>query len=954
MERDTAERNTRPAPARPADRYVDRRVDEKSDRLKPQLTGLSFEAGEALLEPPGGGRRKGTGESRSRDGSSDAEGIESVHEQLDPETSITKGNRIDLSAEFERPAREFGVASGVVLRASFEQPLLARHFSDKAWVRYLASLSDSWRVDRVTTTLSEGLKTVTESILPLAGRSFWPESPEERFDDAARAGFASIPESRRAEFAARFFNQSPVLANAPLGKEVPLARAELEVGYVPSDPQGFDLAVVVDAVKGAAPALKAIELKATGRATREAFMSGDDVFAAVQAQAKGALLAEGFGKALRAAIEARAKGPFDAGAIRALDRQELLATLRTLPGGEAISKIESLVPQWDRSLLPEGATDLSGLYEGAGSATITGSGAKTLSELAGRLGDVPFSEIVQGLQPIAGEATAGDAPTTRDASACRRALVVFSPPEKDQSRSEEAAAAAEALGFEVDRVYLSREKMDSSGRVQDAGWSAECIARQGGATLAMISSMAPGDEMMVYTAWHSVDFMAMITSQARGRGLHAAYFGAMDGGVDAELAELGAGGEAAKTMNLPTLPVGPDEAPEVAEEVFIANAVATRIGAGASGDRILNATGLRASRVFAPGAPLGGKLGNVESSVVWGPIDERVSKAAEIHAVLCRFIDDLRIGLAMKQEANANHGALAMHTSSGDEAVPDKESWTDKVLRTPLPLDEGIAKVAGDQMDRFNGQSLVRDGKKAGGAKRALVVGNSFPMPYLDGALLDAKDMAARRKGEGFEVTSRQDLKSGDLGREVREFFGAARAGERSDFYYAGHGRREGLVGVDGLVVGSGVIAANVARATQAGAEVTTTIDACFAGKLPVAAEKALDGKDHLPKLAMAQGDDRTTVGLATEANALRDLYLVLSGGGTLGLGELASVATGLSALAAIDVSALKAKKRDGTPAVTLVQLAELHARVCREVEARRAEAKKKAWLDRADDMRVE
>lgn len=475
----------------------------------------------------------------------------------------------------------------------------------------------------------------------------------------------------------------------------------------------------------------------------------------------------------------------------------------------------------------------------------------------------------------------------------------------------------------------------------------------------MVSTMVAGDEAMVFSPWHNVDALAMLMGQARARGLHAAYFSSYTFSQDTELADLASGADTAKSMNLPAMAVGPDDDDAVVHEVFIANALATRIGVGANASTLVGSTGLLASRVFAPGAPLAGQLGQVESSFS-GSDEERVARAAELHAVLCRFIDDLRIGLAKRAEANGQHGALAVHTSSGDEPVPDKASWTDKVLQTPLTLDQGISKVAGDQKDRFNNQSLVRDGKKAGGAKRALVVGNSFPMPYLDGALADAQGMATRRRGEGFEVTRRQDLKSGELAREVREFFGAARAGERSDFYYAGHGRREGLVGVDGLVVGSGIIAANVARATQLGAEVTTTIDACYAGRLPVDTDKALDGKDHLPKLANTPHDDRATAGLATAANTLRDLYLVLSGGGTLSLGELASLAAGLSAIPlagsaspprriAIDVSALTAKKRDGTPAVTLTQMAELHARVCQEVELRRAEAKKKAWLEGGD-----
>lgn len=482
MNRDTPERKTSPASARPDNRYVDRRVDEKSDRLKPQLTGLSFEAGEALLEPPGGGRRKGRGDSQGRDVSSDAEGVESAHEQLDPETPVSRGDRIELRATFEPPNRELGVAHNVGLYACFDQPLLARHFSDKAWVRHLASLSDSWRKWSIADAINKGRDTVTESILPLAGRSFWPESPEERFDDAARAGFASIPESRLAEFAAHFFNQSPVLANSPLGKEVAITKALFDVRFVPPDPQGFDLSVVLDQVKGAAPGLKTIELKATGRATREALMSGDDVVAAVQAQARGALLDDGFGRLLKQGIEARAKGPFDAGAIRALDRDELLATLHNLPGGEAISKIERLEPCWDRSLLPQGGTDLSGLYEGTGSATITNAGAETLTKLAARLGDMPFSEMVEGVSLNGTQTRAGEAPTTNDTTAARRAVVVFPPADQDQNESLQAAAAAEAMGFEVECGTPCRPPQRNAGCAGRHRRDASSAGRERGST----------------------------------------------------------------------------------------------------------------------------------------------------------------------------------------------------------------------------------------------------------------------------------------------------------------------------------------------------------------------------------------------------------------------------------------------------------------------------------------
>jgi hypothetical protein len=153
-------------------------------------------------------------------------------------------------------------------------------------------------------------------------------------------------------------------------------------------------------------------------------------------------------------------------------------------------------------------------------------------------------------------------------------------------------------------------------------------------------------------------------------------------------------------------------------------------------------------------------------------------------------------------------------------------------------------------------------------------------------------------------------------------------------------------VGADGATVGKGVIAAKVARATQAGVQVTSTIAACFAGGLPKTTEKALEGQDHLPVLAYRPEDDDTTKNLSFEANAIRDQYLVLSGGGALDMAEIRFIRASFEQVAKIGAKALEVAAPTGPSTVTLTQLAQLHAALNEVIALRRAEAKKKAWLD--------
>ena len=76
-------------------------------------------------------------------------------------------------------------------------------------------------------------------------------------------------------------------------------------------------------------------------------------------------------------------------------------------------------------------------------------------------------------------------------------------------------------------------------------------------------------------------------------------------------------------------------------------------------------------------------------------------------------------------------------------------------------------------------------------AKRvAFVIGNDTykTLPALNNAQADARGMAAKLRGLGFEVILKLDASSRDIGRSLAEFEGKATNAEVALVFYAGHG----------------------------------------------------------------------------------------------------------------------------------------------------------------------
>lgn len=129
-----------------------------------------------------------------------------------------------------------------------------------------------------------------------------------------------------------------------------------------------------------------------------------------------------------------------------------------------------------------------------------------------------------------------------------------------------------------------------------------------------------------------------------------------------------------------------------------------------------------------------------------------------------------------------------------------------------------------------------------GNRKVAWVIGNSAYQRWgkLPGAKSDAAGMASHYKGKGFDVMETPDLTGSDLNQGARLATANLKRGDEFVLYYAGHGAKCGIVGVDAPldampvnhVLGYPQLADMAATAVGQGYGAKIILDACHTGGL--------------------------------------------------------------------------------------------------------------------------
>lgn len=188
-------------------------------------------------------------------------------------------------------------------------------------------------------------------------------------------------------------------------------------------------------------------------------------------------------------------------------------------------------------------------------------------------------------------------------------------------------------------------------------------------------------------------------------------------------------------------------------------------------------------------------------------------------------------------------GSATLATSSGlDDVARDRDSYTSvflemKKAHPDLSDDDLLDMMARKEVNPGSQTAhLGERSEESVGKKQALIIGNEdyAELADLSGAKADASAMASTYKGEGFEVDQQADLEGKELGSVIQNAGSGLKEGDELLVYYAGHGKREGLLGVDhpdmGSVVSDKNVAAKVSEAQGAGYHATVMIDACHAG----------------------------------------------------------------------------------------------------------------------------
>jgi hypothetical protein len=139
--------------------------------------------------------------------------------------------------------------------------------------------------------------------------------------------------------------------------------------------------------------------------------------------------------------------------------------------------------------------------------------------------------------------------------------------------------------------------------------------------------------------------------------------------------------------------------------------------------------------------------------------------------------------------------------------------------------------------------------------------------------LADAKNMKATTEGRGYRtIDLSQDQTAAEMEADYRRCVGQTRPSEELLLYYAGHGREEGLLGVDygrdprKGTMPNAVIADLVDQATSKGIHLTFILDTCHSG-----AAASLVRRQHRNQLAARTHDTgaRQLVDVAARGDAL-------------------------------------------------------------------------------------
>lgn len=917
--------------------------------LQVQLKQLDYEGGEKLLTPSGGG---------------DDAPAETPVWPLAPHYRYVRWNAATDQSQ--------AAPTGGLRSAGFEvaiDPLYARQLAPEVRPPALSPIRLSQVVNQdlasaVRTELSD-----LGAILPAAGRLAYPE-PGESFDDAARAWLASLDRARLSTLASEAMNaHATTVRGGPFAREVAVAVEPLaHLSEIIADPLRVAHQPLFIPLPPNVAGCDCVKLTLEGHIGRDAFRAGG---ASARQSAEAALQAwcdaPDTAAAIAAEVDALAAGPFDLAFKGRFSVQGLEERLRAAVEGTVELTPGSLCAKWrfNRSAVKGLAADApidvaGGGDDGDGSAAIT-VGVDLALELAAlhqKLPGADGGELIRQVDPTRtarlGEGGGGPA-----AGGARLALVLLDP-----ARPEGASAAAAVLGaagYEVEVRELPGEAAASRALIpveeieMRRARAAEAEATAGGAAMGLLGAAAPGDAVVLYLPgrWPAVSGLA--ASQARGRGLHASILVDAAGTPEKEALLLSKSAEADAALEadatLPSVSPQPQDTELISREVFIAMRLARIVARGPHDSCWGTAKEvLHPSTLFTRGRFAGG-LGQLSNDGLGSP--------REVYVVLVEHIERLR-GEAYADAHGGEAAAVAdgsggaeVHTSvGGDDLAPDRDSWTQKALATGGgDLDDALTQTARSKGDHGLDSRHVEKrgaGAGAGAKKRALIVGQSMPSPYIPGALRDASAMAARRKAEGFEVEHQQDLAGAALSLSIRAFGDGAQRGERLAFYYAGHGGRDGLYGADAVVTPTATVAAMTARASASGAKVTTTVDACYSGVLEEEAKGALGGADHLPLIGPLAGDPPQLGALLEVAAKLRDVYLVQSGGGATQKARTSDWATWLAALTkgGVDAGPLDALRgTESSAKVPLPALALVYAAIQRRVEGLRHEAKKAAWL---------
>ncbi|HEV7682893.1 MAG TPA: caspase family protein [Pyrinomonadaceae bacterium] len=139
----------------------------------------------------------------------------------------------------------------------------------------------------------------------------------------------------------------------------------------------------------------------------------------------------------------------------------------------------------------------------------------------------------------------------------------------------------------------------------------------------------------------------------------------------------------------------------------------------------------------------------------------------------------------------APESKLTEHKTSSPPAVAEGTELVKK--RTQSTASSAQQTVAANVQDGSGSRKLQTDAsqtRSSYGRRLALVIGNGDynTAPPLKNPPNDARDIAARLKALGFEVTTGINLKQREMKRLIRAFGLTLKAGGAGLFYYAGHG----------------------------------------------------------------------------------------------------------------------------------------------------------------------